>query len=540
MNWIVTRDEMRAIERSADAAGHTYAQMMERAGAAVAEAIVARAAAIEGTRVCVLVGPGNNGSDGLVAGRILSERGAQVAFYLVKSRDEPDDNLTAVRERNLLVALAGDDQRGRVLKNLLATADVVVDAVLGTGFVLPLQGEARQLLATAGRELATRAARPLVVAVDCPSGVDADSGGYAPEALQADLTVTLAAVKRGLLAFPAAPLCGEIIVGDIGLDPEMAELKAVRSSVVQAQDVAGWLPPRPADAHKGTFGRALIVAGCSNYPGAAALAGLGAYRVGAGLVTLAVPSPVQAGIVPLLPEATWVLLPHDTGVIAADASAVLLREITGCQAMLLGPGMGHEETTREFLTRLLGKRGRPGIGFHVTEGDDDRGSVTLPPLVIDADGLRLLAGIEDWPTRLTRPAVLTPHPGEMGMLTGLSKEDIQRDRLAVARAWAERWGHIVVLKGAYTVVASPDGAAYVLPFATAALARAGTGDVLAGAITGLLAQGVPPLQAALASAYLHGSAGELATDAVGAVASVLAGDVADCLPQAIAEVLGAA
>jgi len=141
MNWIVTRDEMRAIERSADATGHTYAQMMERAGAAVAEAIVSRAAPIDGKRVCVLVGPGNNGGDGLVAGRILSEQGAQVGFYLVKSRDEPDDNLTAVRERNLLVALAGDDQRGRVLKNLLATADVVIDAVLGTGFVLPLKGE---------------------------------------------------------------------------------------------------------------------------------------------------------------------------------------------------------------------------------------------------------------------------------------------------------------------------------------------------------------------------------------------------------------
>lgn len=537
MRRIVSCEQMRSIERAADAGGHSYAQMMDRAGEAVADAVGERCSRLDGARVCVLVGPGNNGGDGLVAGRLLAERGAQVGFYLVKPRPEPDANLAAVRQRQLLIAEAGEDQRSRVLKNLLATADVLLDAVLGTGFRLPLQGEAQQVLATATRELAARSVRPLVVAVDCPSGVDADSGEHAAETLSADLTVTLAAVKQGLLAFPAAARIGELRVGDIGLDPAMPELEAVHSYLVEAEDVAQWLPPRPADAHKGTFGRAVIVAGCSNFPGAAALAGLGAYRVGVGLATLAVPSPVQPGIVSLLPEATWVLLPHDTGVIAADAAPVLLRELPGSQALLIGPGLGHEETTREFLARLLGQRGRAGIGFHTSEGDERRGNHVLPPVVVDADGLRLLSSLEDWPSRLPHPAVLTPHPGEMAFLTGMAKEAIQRDRLGVARDWAGRWGQVVVLKGAHTVVAAPDGETYVIPFASAALARAGTGDVLAGVIVGLLAQGIPPVRAAVAGAFLHGLAGALAATGVGTAAGVLAGDVADFLPQAIADIL---
>lgn len=537
MRRIVTCEQMRAIERAADANGHTFARMMDRAGEAVAEVIAARISPVEGKRICILVGPGNNGGDGLVAGRILAERGAQVGFYLVKPRAEPDANLAAVRDRQLLIAQAGEDQRGRVLKKLLASAEVVVDAVLGTGFRLPLAGEAQQVLAMTGLELAARAERPWVVAIDCPSGVDADSGEQAPEALAADTTVTLAAVKQGLIQFPAAALTGDLLVGDIGLEPSMPELEAIRSFLVEAEDVGEWLPPRPADAHKGTFGRALVVAGSSNFPGAAALAGLGAYRVGAGLVTLAVPSPVQAGIVPLLPEATWVLLPHDTGVIAGDAAALVLRELSSSQAMLIGPGLGHEETTREFLARLLGQRGKPGIGFYTSEGSESRGSAPLPPLVIDADGLRLLSSLDDWSTRLPRFTVLTPHPGEMAVLTGLSKEAIQHDRLGVARAWAERWGQIVVLKGANTVVATAEGEAFVIPFATAALARGGTGDVLAGAIAGLMAQGMPAARAAVAGAFLHGLAGELAAMNAGTTASVLAGDVADTLPQAIAEVL---
>ncbi len=538
MQRIVTRDQMRGIERAADAGGLSYAQMMENAGRGVAEAILSRWPEVEGKRVSVLVGSGNNGGDGLVAGRHLAERGARVAFYLVKPRPDSDSNLSRVRETQLLVAVAGDDQRWRVLKNMMASADLVIDAVLGTGFRLPLEGEAQQVLEVARSAIAAREAKPIVVALDNPSGVDVDSGEAASETIPADRTVTLAAAKTGLLSFPAAGLTGDLVVGSIGLDPELPELQAVRSFLVEPSDIRMWLPARPRDAHKGTFGRALVVAGCLNFPGAAALAGLGAYRVGAGLVTLAVPAPVQAGIVPLLPEATWILLPHDTGVISGEAATVLARELGGCDSLLIGPGLGHEETTREFIARLLGHRGKPGIGFLAPGSKEEWAHTPLPPLVIDADGLRLLTSLDDWPSLLPRQTVLTPHPGEMAMMTGATKDVIQKDRLAFAREWAGRWGQIVVLKGAYTVVASPDGDVFVIPFATAALARGGTGDVLAGAIVGLIAQGLPSLQAAVTGAYLHGLAGEQAADGIGTTASVLAGDVADCLPEAIAAVSG--
>jgi NAD(P)H-hydrate epimerase len=298
-----------------------------------------------------------------------------------------------------------------------------------------------------------------------------------------------------------------------------------------------WLPPRPLDSHKGTFGRALVVAGSVNFPGAAALAGLGAYRVGAGLVTLAAPAPVQALVAPQLPEATWILLPHELGVISDEAAEILKEEVSTSQAILLGPGFGQDPTTGAFLAEFLGGgEGAPRsrIGFVHTEGRKGE-AAALPPCVIDADGLKLLSKIDHWPTRLPRPTILTPHPGEMAVMTGSNKDEIQADRLAAARRWAAEWGHIVVLKGAFTVVASPEGMATIIPIATPALARAGTGDVLAGAIVGTLAQGVAPYGAAVLAAYLHARAGVLAGEAHGTTASVLAGEVAEALPEAIVE-----
>jgi hydroxyethylthiazole kinase-like uncharacterized protein yjeF len=533
MRKIVSREQMRAIEQSADASGLSYAEMMSRAGSAVAEHTIQRVGDVDGKRVAVLVGSGNNGGDALVAGRLLAERGATVGFYLTKSRDDGDANFQKVKDMQVLTALQDDDQRWRVLRNLLGTADIVVDGVLGTGFSLPLVGPVADLLSTCAKAMERQRPRPWVVAIDCPSGVDVDSGEASEHTIPADLTVTLGAVKPGLLHSPATHLVGELVVGDIGLDPEMAELKEIRLAYASAEDVRDWLPPRPADSHKGTYGRVVIAAGCTNFPGAAALAGLGAYRVGVGLVTLAVPAPVQAAIVPLLPEATWVLLPHETGVISEAAAAVLRQETGEAQALLIGPGIGHEDTTLGFMARLLGQRSRGRIGFLEGVGKP-QAPKDLPACVIDADGLRLLIRIDSWPDLLPAGSILTPHPGEMAVMTGMAKDEVQRDRIGAATHWAKTWGHIVVLKGAYTVVAAPDESACVMPFATAALARGGTGDVLAGAIAGLLAQGVPSMRAAILGAFLHGHAGVLAAGSLQTSASVLAGEVADALPEAIA------
>ena len=550
MTKVVTVAQMRAIEAAADRAGVSYAQMMETAGRAVAQAVEARLDDAPAHRVLVLCGPGNNGGDGLVAAYYLASAGCAVSVYFPASPDEKNPNLQRVRARGLPVENLSNDVDSHTLQKWTREATVVVDAVFGTGVRLPLGGQPADLLRQVGALVAARQA-PLAlrVAVDCPSGLNCDTGALDPVALPADLTVTFAAAKRGQFVFPAADWLGELVVADIGVSANLSELADVPVELATRQGVHAWLPRRPRDAHKGTFGRALVAAGSVNYTGAAYLAGAAAYRVGTGLVTLAVPEPLHAILAAQLPEATWLILPDEVGVIAAGAAEIVEKELSRTQALLVGPGLGTHKSTGLFLRRLLdvddaqaGGGRRRALGFAAAspgekegEGDTKR----LPPLVVDADGLRLLAQAENGPARLPPLSILTPHPGEMAALTGLAKEVIQADRLGAAQRFAAEWGQVVVLKGAFTVVAAPDGRATVVPFATAALARAGTGDVLAGMITGLLAQGVPPYEAAVAGAYLHGRCGELAVQAMGQAASVLAGDVLRAVPAALAEALRA-
>ncbi len=537
MPKVVSVAQMRQIERAADAAGHSYAQMMEHAGWSVAQVIVEQFAPVEGKQVLVLAGSGNNGGDGLVAAEHLAQAKMQVAVYLTKERPADDPHLTKLRDRGILIAAADQDQRSRVLRLQVGRAQLIVDAILGTGFALPLQGAAQEVLKVVQHSLGQRADRPVIVAVDCPSGLDCDTGAVAEETIAADLTVTLAAAKPGLLRFPGAGFTGRLVVADIGLPSDQPLLAAIEVELASRVEVRPLLPGRPRDAHKGTFGRALIVAGSANYPGAALLAARSAYLVGAGLVTLAVPQPVQEMIAGSLPEVTWILLPHEAGAISSAAAIELEREWGRTQALLVGPGLGLEPTTREFMAGLFGRPANSS-GNSAAE-EKGRPNQELPPCVIDADGLKHLSHIADWPRALPAGAILTPHPGEMSLLTGKPKEEIQGDRLEAARGWARQWGQMVVLKGAHTIVAEPGGRASILPFATPALARAGTGDVLAGAIVGLRAQGVQAFSAAVLGGYLHGRAGELAAANVGSSASVLASDVADAIPQALAELQSA-
>jgi NAD(P)H-hydrate epimerase len=537
---IVSVEQMRWIEEAADASGLTYADMMENAGRGIAEVILGRWSNMEGMRVAILVGSGNNGGDGLVVGHHLAEAGAEVSAYLTKDRTEKDFNYTRIKDRVSTISSISEDPRESKLKAILKNADIVIDAVLGTGFSLPLKGNALELLNTASKELGKVKKRPSIVAVDCPSGLDCDTGAIAKETLFCDMTVSLAASKAGLHRFPGAEAVGELIVIGIGIPDDQKELASVELELATKETVQPWLPPRPKSSHKGTFGRALIVAGSINYPGAAALAALGAYRVGAGLVTLAVPSPVQPLIAPQLPETTWIILPHEMGVIAESAAPLLQREFGQTQALLLGPGLGLETTTLSFIKRLFASEAdlsRPQIGFVRDRSDDQKVDEFLLSCVIDADGLKLLKQIPDWPKLLPELSILTPHPGEMAVLTDIDKEEIQEDRVGVAKRWAEEWGHIVVLKGAFTVVTAPDGRSAIMPFATPALASAGTGDVLAGAIVGLRAQGVAPFEAAALGAYIHGRAGEIAGKTHGTLAGVIAGDVANALRFSLAELL---
>jgi len=530
---VVSVEQMRQIERAADSAGHSYAQMMEHAGWSVAQVIVEQFAPVEGKQVLVLAGSGNNGGDGLVAAEHLAQAGMHVSVYLTKQRAADDPHLGKLRDRGTLIAIADQDQRSRVLRLQVGRAQLIVDAILGTGFELPLQGAAQEVLKVVQNSLGQRADRPVIVAVDCPSGLDCDSGAVAEETIPADLTVTLAAAKPGLLRFPGAGFTGRLVVADIGLPPDQAQLAIIKVELASPIEVRPLLPGRPRDAHKGTFGRALIIAGSANYPGAALLAARSAYLVGAGLVSLALPAPLQPMIAGELPEATWILLPEKSGAITPEALGQLEPEWTRSQAVLIGPGLGLESATGAFIAELFGLRSKSGERSGASAQALPRRS--LPPCVVDADGLKHLSALSGWPEAVPEGTILTPHPGEMSLLTGSSKEAIQAERLDAARRSAREWGHIVVLKGAHTVIAEPAGRATILPFATPALARAGTGDVLAGVIVGLRAQGVPAFSAAVLGGYLHGRAGELAAATLGTTASVLASDVAAAIPQALAE-----
>jgi len=537
---IVTVAEMKAIEQQADAGGLSYATMMEHAGRAVAEETLRllRSSAREaGKSVLILVGPGNNGGDGLVAARHLHDAGAPVNLYVWKRKLDGDANYDQTQERHVSTAFAAADEGYEALRASLGEADIVVDSLLGTGVTRLIGGTLKDVLEV------VRDRRPAtVLAVDLPSGLNPDTGAVDPATLPADVTVTFAFPKRGFYQSPGAGIVGRVIVADIGVPPDLAPIKDVPFELMTADGVRARLPARPSDAHKTTFGRALVVAGSVNYPGAAYLAAAAAARVGAGLVTLATARSLYSAVTGVIHAITYLPLPEDLGAIRPDALNLVDEWLPRYQALLVGPGLGTDPGTFEFVQRLLGiekaEVGRQHIGFlsgEVPAGEHS--TLALPPTVVDADGLNALAALGDWPGRLSKDLdlVLTPHAGEMARLTGRDAKDapaIDADRLETARRYAVEWGQVVVLKGAHTVVAGPDGRAAVSPFANPALATAGTGDVLAGAIVGLLAQGLSPFDAAVCGVFLHALAGERVRDEIGAAGGV-ADDLLPRLPAAI-------
>jgi hydroxyethylthiazole kinase-like uncharacterized protein yjeF len=535
---ITTTEQMREIERAADAQGLTYATMMENAGRAVAREMQGRLAT-EGQKVLILVGPGNNGGDGLVAARHLYDGGARVSLYLWKGKRGDDENFRQAQERAIPCVAADDDSQLEELRRMLSSAGVVVDALLGTGASRPIEGTLKEVL-DALRDVRSRPdhLRPSLVAVDVPTGVDCDSGAVDPATVAADLTVTLALPKRGFYAFPASDYLGELVVSDIGIpDALTSGLGLELAEPCWMRDI---LPRRPRQAHKGTFGKALILSGSPNYTGAAYLASAAATRVGTGLVTLCLAESLHPILASKLTEVTFLLLPHDLGVLVPQAAKLVEDRLSDYDALLVGPGLGTEETTVEFVHRLLGTQTpdtRRHIGFVTSEDErtaETKETGSFPPVVIDADGLNALAGLAHWWKSLPPQSVLTPHPGEMSRLLDCSVEDIEADRLATAQKAAGDWQQVVVLKGAHSVIAAPDERVAISPFANPGLATAGTGDVLAGSIVGFLAQGLAPYEAAVAGVYVHGAAGDLATASLGNAGTV-AGDLLPLLPRVLEE-----
>jgi NAD(P)H-hydrate epimerase len=517
---LVTADQMRRIDQLSAEAGVGTDVLMENAGLAVAQEGWMALGTLEERRIVVLAGPGNNGGDGLVAARYLHEWSAGVQLYLLTPRREDDANYHRLQEAGVPLACAEDDAGFSTLDAALAEADLVVDALLGTGAARPIGGRLAEVLS----RLAAARARPhppLLLAVDVPTGLNSDTGAVDPLTVAADYTVPLGCSKVGLHTHPGARYAGRVQVVDIGIPPDLTE--DLPYELMTASGVRGLLPARPPDANKGTFGRVLVVAGSENYVGAAHLAAAGAYRVGAGLVTLACPRSLHAIIASGLTEATYLPLPEEDGPpagraggLAREAADHVLRALDGYQTLLLGCGLGQRGATQSFVRAVL---------FSLPAD-------LAPAVVVDADGLNALAKTPGWWRELKGQAIVTPHPGEMARLSGRPIADIQADRLGCAVSCAQEWGKTVVLKGAHTVVASPDGRAGLSPFANPALASGGTGDVLAGAVAGFLAQGLSPFEAAVCGVYVHAAAGEEARRAMGD-AGPMAGDLLPLLPRAI-------
>jgi len=550
---IVTVEEMRHVEQQADRAGHSYAEMMENAGRAIAETIN-DFTRVQDRHVLILVGPGNNGGDGLVAGRYLHDAGARVTFYIWKRNVQEDANLRLVQERSIPVLWQAEDEALQRLRRLIREADVILDALLGTGVSRPIGDSLQGILLTLKEQITLRRAAgskrqarrrisemtigdpcrfPLIVAVDVPTGLNCNTGATDPLTLNADLTVTFGYPKRGQFLFPGASHLGELIVADIGIPNGLAS--DIRVRLATPEMLREILPPRPKAAHKGTFGKALVVAGSVNYTGAAYLASAAATRVGAGLVTLALAESLHPILASKLTEVTFLLLTHCLGGLIPEACKVLREHIPNYSALLLGPGLGRDPKTVQFIIRLLAQEApaRASLGF-VGSREETTEETELPPLVIDADGCNALADTPEWWKLLKRESILTPHPGEMSRLLDCSIAEIESDRIEMAREASQEWNQVVVLKGAYTVIAEPAGQVTINPFANPGLASAGTGDVLAGSMVGLLAQGVSPYDAAVAGAYVHGLAGQRIRAAMGETGMV-AGDLLTELPHAIAE-----
>ncbi|NMB55359.1 MAG: NAD(P)H-hydrate dehydratase [Leptolinea sp.] len=535
---IATVEQMRVLEKKASDLGHTYEKMMELAGTGIADFIDARFYSEfeedSDRTILGLIGNGNNGGDALIALKILQSRGWTTRAYLVKDRAENDPLVSAYQEAGGNVEKQSGDTKYATLKKWCSTTQFILDGILGTGARLPMDDTIHGTLKTVGKyESGT-----VILAVDCPSGIDCSTGETSPDVLHSDYTLCMAAVKTGLLTFPAFEYCGNLVNISIGFEKSLPGWENGLHEIITPIKVASLLPRRPLDAHKGTFGTAMIVAGSINYTGAVLLSSEAAYRSGAGLVRAAIPGMIHTAIAGQIPEVTWLLLPHEAGVIDESAVDVLRKNLNKVTAMLIGPGLETEETTRHFIRRLFSRQGTKGtsgdIGFVPSTTGETKAptSLSFPPLVIDADALRILADIQDWWKLLPANSILTPHPGEMAALTGLSIKEIQERRLDLALLFARQWNQIVILKGALTVIATPEGHAYLSTCANPSLARAGSGDLLAGLITGFLAQGVKPVAAAQLGVWIHGYCGDLAAEDVDA-AAILPSDLVIQIPASI-------
>jgi NAD(P)H-hydrate epimerase len=514
--YLVTSAEMQAMDRAAiETLGIPGRVLMENAGREAARVFRAHFSDLGRRGVGVVAGRGNNGGDGHVIARCLAHHGFPVTVYLLCAADrvagDAAANLGLLAPLGIPVVEVADEDAFARHRPAMAEAAVWVDAIFGTGLNAEVSGVTRRVI-----EFINRLGRP-VFAVDIASGLHADTGRPCGVCIDAQVTATFAYPKVGQLLFPGAAHTGRLEIVDIGIPAKIAAAVAPRQILLTAPMVRGLLPRRPADSHKGRNGHLLALAGSPGKTGAAALTATAALRVGAGLVTVGVAESLNPAMETLTLEAMTAPLPDNgSGLLGPAALEAILALAEGKSCIAMGPGLGGGAATGELVRALM--------------------RASAVPLVVDADGLNHLAGRLDAARGLSVAAVLTPHPGEMGRLAGITPEAVQQDRIDCARRLAVDLAAHVVLKGARTLVADPDGTVFVNPTGNPGMAAAGMGDVLTGAIAGLIAQGVAPGPAARAAVYLHGAAADHLAATVGP-RGYLAGEVMHALPAALARLL---
>lgn len=512
MTKIITGTQMQELDRRTIEDARIPARvLMERAGSGLVACLEQAFGSVQGKRVSILCGRGNNGGDGFVAARLLHRRRAQVQVLTMSPVSELSRD-AAVMYRQFVRTGGKSAVRMYPSKNqahaLLRESDLIIDALLGTGLSNDVAGRYADAIDS------INAAGCPVVSADLPSGLHADTGAILGRAVRASLTVTFGLPKLGLYQHHGIDLAGLVDLVDIGIPPAYVEAVTSQTTLMTQASVRAVLPARRRASHKGTFGHAGIIAGSVGKTGAAAMAAKAALRIGTGLVTVAVPAGVNDVLESKLLEAMTIPMP-DTKARTLSRSALdpLKAFIAARTAVAIGPGLSTHPETVELVQALMKNLDRPAV--------------------LDADALNALAGRASILAACKTPPILTPHPGEMARLeTTATPQSINVDRIGTAIRFARERGTFVVLKGARTVVARPDGAAAVCPTGNPGMATAGTGDVLTGMIVGLLAQGLAPWDAACAGTYLHGCAGDLAAADKGQ-AGLIAGDVMEQIPYAL-------
>ncbi|HEY3417881.1 MAG TPA: NAD(P)H-hydrate dehydratase [Armatimonadota bacterium] len=503
---LLSSEQMRALDRRCiDELGIPGLELMERAGLAVADRAYEMQLDQPGV-VKILCGKGNNGGDGFVAGRLLQERGVPVRIILPFPPDSLSGDARVMYDR---AVQAGVPVAETVTDEKLASASLIIDALLGTGVTGPVHGVLGELIE---RTNALRGGRG-VLAVDLPSGVETDTGQVDGPAMRAAATVTMGLPKPCLVLYPGAELAGAWTVADIGFPPEVVASWPAVAEITEGEQAASWVPRRTPTAYKGSNGYALIIAGSFGMTGAASMSSTSAYRSGAGLVRLAVPATLVQALNATLTEVVFRPMPATpAGTLSFHAAQLLLAEADEVQATLIGPGLSRNAATRNAMQRLVAQW--PG------------------PLVVDADALTAMAGQDALWGQRKAPTIITPHPGEMSRLLGKPIKELEQNRIDTAKTAAQRFNAVTVFKGAPTVVAAPDGRAFVNPTGNAGLAVAGTGDTLSGSIVAFLAQGLAPLEAAVLACYVGGRAAEIGTAQRG-IHGFTAPDLAAAIPLAI-------